>query len=536
MVEPDDVHVPALIQPKGKRPAGQAYKDKLLSLTKQAMEPDALSSAIKTARAHAGGKAKAMANAKGAPMMAFSSIFTGRGTWDKTTNPGPRLFIELGEDGLTDWIQVAPGPGKFNSPKYGAVEITPKTLQNFKENFDAGVYQEHIPIDAEHKTKLSGALAYYRELEIAHDGKPGLWAKVELTERGQTLLDAGGFKYFSPEFYDEWEDPADGKVYTDVITGGAFTTRPFFKDKALQPIAASELQEFAGDFFKNLGGDSHIHGGGPKHSHDGGDASHNHEKAMHGDGLGMETHDSELEEDMDGLSDIIQDMVADGLTDDEITNAVGKAVDFARSMEAAYTRINNPMEGLTMTEANPATTPVATAASAAVAAPDEAKAFAEERTAMQAQLKTMAEQNEALAKQMSEMAARDRARQFTEIVTGKGGGNDGAPHWFGEPDKHVAMLEKLHKAFGEDSAELKEYIEGQNAVAKAMSASAAMAPIGKTSHEPVGAEATAMGKIKAFAEEKNISIEKATAAVLSANPEIYAEYDREFRRQAESKG
>jgi hypothetical protein len=50
----------------------------------------------------------------------------------------------------------------------------------------------------------------------------------------------GAFNYISPEWYDEWSDPATGQTYKDVAIGGALTTRPFFKAPYLRPLAASE--------------------------------------------------------------------------------------------------------------------------------------------------------------------------------------------------------------------------------------------------------------------------------------------------------
>ena len=65
-------------------------------------------------------------------------------------------------------------------------------------------------------------------------------ARVEWTDRGKAFFAADRFRYFSPEWYDAWEDPATRTQYQDVAIGGALTTRPFFKDPALRPLFASE--------------------------------------------------------------------------------------------------------------------------------------------------------------------------------------------------------------------------------------------------------------------------------------------------------
>lgn len=136
------------------------------------------------------------------------------------------------------WIQYLPTPGSYTHASYGKIDLTPARIANFVNQFNAGVYQRAIPIDAEHQTKLSGATGYVREMRVAADGSAE--ARVEWTPRGEKLIRGDAFKYFSPEWFDEWRDPVDERVYRDVAIGGALTTRPFFKEKALRPLAASE--------------------------------------------------------------------------------------------------------------------------------------------------------------------------------------------------------------------------------------------------------------------------------------------------------
>ena len=154
-----------------------------------------------------------------------------------------RLFLDatwnFGE--VPKWFQVIPGPGSWKHPAYGEIKVTEDDLDEFAENFRKEVYQEHIPIDAEHETKMSGACGYFKKVKVGGpDGEPGLWAQADWTARGEKLLKEERYKYFSPEWYDEWADPATGKKYKNVLVGGALTTRPFFKDASLQPLVASE--------------------------------------------------------------------------------------------------------------------------------------------------------------------------------------------------------------------------------------------------------------------------------------------------------
>lgn len=157
------------------------------------------------------------------------------------------FFSEVSADSLPEWIPVLPKPGTYQHPRFGTLNLTAERNAHFIDNFNRQVYQDHIPIDAEHETKLSGALAFYRDLRQTADG--AVEARIEYTPRGQSLIQQGGYRYFSPELYEEWEDPATGQVHHDVLCGGAFTTRPFFKAPNLAPLplVASELTYLGAD-------------------------------------------------------------------------------------------------------------------------------------------------------------------------------------------------------------------------------------------------------------------------------------------------
>lgn len=140
-------------------------------------------------------------------------------------------------------IPYLPRPGTYRHPTYGEVRITPERNARFVANFHARVYGQDLPIDAEHQTKLSGALGYVRDLVANADGSVD--AVPEWTDRGRTLLAADRYRYFSPEWFDAWTDPATGQTHPDVAIGGALTTRPFFKEGALRPLTAGEDGQLA---------------------------------------------------------------------------------------------------------------------------------------------------------------------------------------------------------------------------------------------------------------------------------------------------
>lgn len=151
---------------------------------------------------------------------------------------GWRLFNEHEFAEPPDWVPCLPKPGAFKHPSYGEISVTPDRNQRFVQNFKAGVYQSKLPVDAEHQLKTSGAVGWIADMRLNEDGSAD--ARVEWTDRGQSLIRADRYKYVSPEWYDKWTAPDTGNEYSDVLIGLALTTRPFFKEKALRPLVASE--------------------------------------------------------------------------------------------------------------------------------------------------------------------------------------------------------------------------------------------------------------------------------------------------------
>jgi phage I-like protein len=133
-------------------------------------------------------------------------------------------------------IQVVP-TGKWDHPAYGEMEITSADIARFVENFKAKVRLD-LPITAGHDNGMSGgelnAIGWFTEL--IDRGVNGLWGAVKWTEEGKNLLIEGAFKYFSPEFYEQYSDPETGAKYEHVLVGGALTNKPYFKE--LEPVMA----------------------------------------------------------------------------------------------------------------------------------------------------------------------------------------------------------------------------------------------------------------------------------------------------------
>ena len=81
-------------------------------------------------------------------------------------------------------------------------------------------------------------MGYATALRQNSDGSVDAYS--EWTQDGVKTMEAGKYRYFSPQWREVWHD-AEGAVHTDVAVGGALTARPFFKEKYLRPLVASEL-------------------------------------------------------------------------------------------------------------------------------------------------------------------------------------------------------------------------------------------------------------------------------------------------------
>ena len=356
------------------------------------------------------------------------------------------------------WIPFLPTPGKYQHPTYGEINITPSFNAQLVASVKDHVYQENIPLDVEHETKLSGAVAWLKDMRLNDDGSAD--AYVEWTDRGKQLLKGGQFKYVSPEWFGSWRDPASGIVHRNVVAGGAITTRPFFKDKVLRALVASEQ-----------GAEMLV---APA------TATSPTEKESFTD-MAKQTKCSEC-----------------GASFAEPTSTCPKCgAKFAEETTPVVTITNTPPTPTASTETGP-TPPTQsivsrnyTPATYSAAEVDEkikaaTATFAEQQTAMTTELeaaKTLAASEKAaretLATQLSEIQKATRHAKFIDLVAGRGGGGDGA-RWAGDSEKHVAFLEKITEQFGEDNEIVTTYIEQQAAIAQQLAESNAFREIGSS--------------------------------------------------------
>jgi hypothetical protein len=386
----------------------------------------------------------------------------------------------------------------YRHPTYGEINISSERNARFVSNFNDAVYQSLVAVDAEHMSKLSGAVAWMDELKQNDDGSVDAHIK-EWTPRGQTFMEEDAFKYVSPEWYDVWEDPATGKVYADIIVGAALTTQPFFKEKALRPLVASEGKLSVG---------------------------------------GMQA-------------------VAEGLKSETRTQQTVQFRELARlpikAREETPVSVNpNP----------PRSDPPATnTAPAAPVTPQQFTELSSRFTELErqfgeqsAELQTARTANEALTTQLQQasenittMQASERRRRFTDMAQGRGGATDGHS-WPGDVEDHVTVLEALAATEAEENGPFQRYVRTQRAAAEQnhtnsqLAASAARtsltSEVGSAvlSRQSGSARSEADGLVKTMREQDpKLSAAEAESKLWQSNPELYGRIREEERKYAKER-
>ena len=131
-------------------------------------------------------------------------------------------------------IHVIP-VGEWKHAFYGDMKITAEDISEFVQHFNQKI-RKGVYITEGHGLGEQPALGWFTEL--MNKGEDGLWGTVEWTKKGRELLEDKAYKYFSPEFFNVYEDPETHKFYNNVLTGGALTNSPYFKE--LESIVMSE--------------------------------------------------------------------------------------------------------------------------------------------------------------------------------------------------------------------------------------------------------------------------------------------------------
>ncbi len=148
----------------------------------------------------------------------------------------PEFAYLIKMDESTDFSQPlnALRVGKYLHPVYGEEEITLERLQRFADNVNNRVRGIDLDIDYDHKEREGKAAGWVKTAEVRDDQ---LFVTVEWTEAAKQAIKDKEYRYFSPEYMDEWLD-SEGNAHKDVLFGGGLTNRPYMKD--LLPLNFSE--------------------------------------------------------------------------------------------------------------------------------------------------------------------------------------------------------------------------------------------------------------------------------------------------------
>jgi hypothetical protein len=139
------------------------------------------------------------------------------------------------DDNNISTIQAMP-LGEYEHPVHGKIKFTPERIKTFADNVNNKVRGQDLDIDYDHKVQTMEAAGWVQAAEATPNG---LALKVEWTKKAAEKIRNKEYRYFSPEFADEWQHPKTGKKFNDVLFGGALTNRPFLKD--ILPVNLSEL-------------------------------------------------------------------------------------------------------------------------------------------------------------------------------------------------------------------------------------------------------------------------------------------------------
>lgn len=148
------------------------------------------------------------------------------------------------EAAIPSMIHLIP-VGTWAHDVYGPIVIGPTDIREFEQNYNAKI-RKGVFITAGHEGYAElPAQGWIIRVEARSDG---LWGEVDWTSLGLETLADKQYKFFSPEFYPIYEDPETHVISRNVLTGGALTKSPYFKeleavvfsDKHIKKIKANE--------------------------------------------------------------------------------------------------------------------------------------------------------------------------------------------------------------------------------------------------------------------------------------------------------
>jgi len=144
--------------------------------------------------------------------------------------------VQLNDEGEVTTTFMAMPYGEYEHPVYGKLKLNAEKAGRMVQSIVNKVRGTDLDIDYDHKQHTGAAAGWIQGGEARSNG---LFLTVKWTKNAWEKIKAGEYKYFSPEYHDEWKHPKTGDVHKDVLFGGGITNRPFLKD--ILPINMSEL-------------------------------------------------------------------------------------------------------------------------------------------------------------------------------------------------------------------------------------------------------------------------------------------------------
>jgi len=145
-------------------------------------------------------------------------------------------------DGKARSVETITRTFKYNSDHfYGELEINRKMMTEMMKNFKANTYGQEIYVNIAHHDWEGAAGKITRLFQQGNKLK----AEIDWTEMGLDAIRNRGFRYFSAEFAENWEDPETEKRHGAVLLGAALTIRP--RVKRLDPIDPEKLTMLSED-------------------------------------------------------------------------------------------------------------------------------------------------------------------------------------------------------------------------------------------------------------------------------------------------
>jgi len=144
-------------------------------------------------------------------------------------------FDEGGDDTMTSTFMAMPY-GKYKHPVYGEIDFNYEKAKEAERHVKQKSRGTDLDIDYDHKQYTGEAAGWVQDAEARPNG---LFLTVSWTKKAWQAIKDKAYRYFSPEFADEWQHPKTGEVHKNILFGGGITNRPFLKD--ILPLNMSEL-------------------------------------------------------------------------------------------------------------------------------------------------------------------------------------------------------------------------------------------------------------------------------------------------------